>query len=147
MRRLLKLLVLPAEDRVLLLCAAWWVGAVRFGLWLVPFGTLRRWLIRMTRAKTESLTFNPSAIKRVVWAVTAVSRYVPAATCLTQALATQVMLGRRGQLTNLRIGVAKSVRGQLKAHAWLELDGQIVIGEQKDLTRYTPLSSLKEERP
>ena len=76
-----------------------------------------------------------------------VSRYVPAASCLTQALATQVLLGRRGQVSSLRIGVTRSAEGELKAHAWLESNGEIIIGRVKDPLRYAVLNSLKEVRP
>jgi hypothetical protein len=69
-----------------------------------------------------------------------VTRCVPVVgTCLTQALATQILLGWRGHPTHLRIGVAYSETGQLQAHAWIESDGQIVVGELSDLPRYHPL--------
>ena len=146
MKQLLKLLFLPAEDRALLLGAMWWVGAVRFGLWLVPFGTLQRALERMARSSAKLPVADQDSINRVTWALKVASRIVPSATCLTQALAAQVMLGRRAQPIDLRIGVAKTAEGRLEAHAWVELEGRIVIGEQNDLTRYTLLSS-PEERP
>ena len=73
------------------------------------------------------------------------SRYVPAATCLTQALATRVLLSRLGQPAHLRIGVAKSKKGQLQAHAWVESQGKIIIGDQPDLSRFAIMPLIKEE--
>jgi hypothetical protein len=48
--------------------------------------------------------------------------------CLVQALAAKALLSRAGYPTLIRIGVAASEDGKLRAHAWLERDGEIVIG-------------------
>ncbi len=58
---------------------------------------------------------------------------VPAATCLTQALTAQTVLSRRGHDSRLRIGVAKDTQGNLEAHAWVECDGTVVVGESEDM--------------
>jgi len=69
---------------------------------------------------------------------------VPAASCLTQALAAHLLLCRRGLTPQLHIGVAKDQRDRLIAHAWVESEGRIVVGGT-DLQRYTPLLVLKGE--
>lgn len=84
---------------------------------------------------------------RVTWAIAVASRYVPKATCLAQAQAMQVLLGRCGHPASLRIGVARSEEGRLHAHAWVESDGRIVLCNCEDLARYTPLPPLEGERP
>jgi hypothetical protein len=43
-------------------------------------------------------------------------------------MAMQVLLGRLGQRSELRLGVARKLGGQLEAHAWVETQGRIVIG-------------------
>ena len=85
---------------------------------------------------------NQPAIDRIAWAVAVASRYVPMATCLTQALAGQMLLARWGHTAQLHIGVANGPGGNLEAHAWLESQGTIVIGDVGELSRYTPLLSL-----
>jgi hypothetical protein len=65
------------------------------------------------------------------------------AKCLARALTTQVLLNRQGYLPDLRIGVAKATAGQLEAHAWIEYQGQVVMGHLNDLARYLPLPSLE----
>ena len=50
-----------------------------------------------------------------------------------------MLLGWRGHPTHLRIGVAHSATGQLQAHAWIESEGKIVVGDLADLARYRPL--------
>jgi hypothetical protein len=62
------------------------------------------------------------------WAVSVVGRRVLGAPCLAQALAGEVMLRRRGQAAEVRIGVARSEDGRLLAHAWLESRGRVVVG-------------------
>jgi hypothetical protein len=64
------------------------------------------------------------------------------AKCLARALVCQVLMARRGYSPELRIGVAKSQEGTLEAHAWIESQGQVVIGDLKELPRFTQLPSL-----
>ena len=84
---------------------------------------------------------------RVVWAVVVASRYVPMSTCLTQALAAQVLLARRGFPAHLHIGVAKKgAEARFEAHAWVESQGKVVIGGSEP-GRYTQLLALEGEEP
>ena len=138
MGRLAKLARLPASERWLLARACVLVAVVRVCLWLLPFRSVQRLTDRLMRgACSRSLT----STERVAWAVRTSSRHIPRASCLTQAMAAQVMLARRGIPSQLRIGVAKSEAGRLEAHAWVESDGNVVIGGLPDLARYTPLAA------
>ena len=76
-----------------------------------------RLLAAMTRRAAALPQSDPTTIDRVVWAVEVASRYVPKTTCLTRALTAQVLLGRLGHTTSLRIGVARNAAGQLETHA------------------------------
>jgi hypothetical protein len=147
MKRLHKFCRLPSQYRHLLVKSVLLLGVVRFGLWLLPFQTLRRLLAHTTRTHTALHGGEHAAVQQVVWAVTVASQYVPAATCLTQALATQVLLNRRGHPASLRIGVARGEVGEFQAHAWVECQGQVVIGAVQALSRFTPLPPLDGERP
>ena len=146
MGRLRKLLCLSSTDLLLLIKVGVLVGAVRVGLWLLPFRVLRRLLARLSQANSQLQQGNSAFIDRVAWAVTTASRYVPAATCLTQALATQVLLCRQGHPASLRIGVAKSEAGEFQAHAWVEYQGEVVIGGSEARSHFAPLLSLGEDR-
>jgi hypothetical protein len=143
MTRLRKFLTLAPSDRRLLLQSAVLLAAVRLGLWLLPFRTLRRLLGRV-KTPTGMPGGGAAALDRVAWAVTKASRYVPEATCLTQALAAQIMLARLGVPARVRIGVARGENAELVAHAWVEGQGQIVVGGS-NLERYTPLLALDRE--
>lgn len=141
MKRLGKFLHLTRSERRLLLSAALLLGAIRLGLWLLPFQTLRRLLVRITGKK--QLQAARVSVSRVVWAVEVVSRYMPGVKCLARALATQALLRQHSHQAHVRIGVARSQKGQLQAHAWVESQGRIVSGGLKDLWRYTPLPLLE----
>jgi hypothetical protein len=138
MVRFRKFMNLPAAERSLLLRVAGLLWLIRLGLWLLPFQTLQRLHRRVAHVsppRDKAGTIGPD---RLAWAVTVASRYVPGATCLTQALAAQVLLGRRGHQTRLHIGVRKGEESDLQAHAWLECSGRVVIGES-NVECYSPL--------
>jgi hypothetical protein len=144
MRRLGRFYRLPASERWLLAKAALLLGAIRIGLWLLPFRTLRSFLDRAAVFhRVGEADYEPTDV--VVWAVEVAARGLPAFdTCLTRALAAQVLLSRRGRPALLRIGVVRSSEGKFEAHAWVESDGRVVIGGY-ELERYTPLAALGEE--
>jgi hypothetical protein len=54
-------------------------------------------------------------------------------------------MSRHGYTSNLCIGVAKGQEGELKAHAWLENQGQVVIGDVADLPNFSQLASFAKE--
>jgi hypothetical protein len=140
MKQLGKLRRLPATQRRELLRALVLLWAVRLGLWMLPFDTLRRLLAAEQVVPRPDRPAEPTE-RRVAWAVLAASRYVPRPTCLAQALAAQALLRRQGLPSQLRIGVARQEDG-LEAHAWLESQGRVVIGGG-DLSRYVPLPRLE----
>jgi hypothetical protein len=141
MTPLLKFVRLPSADRNLLVKSALLLGAVRLGLWLLPFQTMRRLLASRTYGTTTLP--EETSVTKVTWAVTVAGRYVPVATCLTQALAVQVLLGQQGLAATLRIGVARGEAGQFQAHAWVEYQGRVVIGGIEAPSRFTPLPLLE----
>lgn len=121
------------------------VWSIRLGLWCMPFRTLWSLVARVSDPATYAASSARPSIARITRIVTRVSRVVPAATCLTQALAAQVLLARRGYVVQLRIGVCTNADGTLAAHAWIEHQGQVVIGDLADLARFMPLPPLQRE--
>jgi transglutaminase superfamily protein len=144
MKRLRKFLNLAPRDRRLLVSTTVLLGAIRLGLRLLPFRTMRRMVIKLAHTPTDLHPTKQFSVDRLAWAVTVASRYVPRATCLTQALAAQVLLGRHGHLSQLHVGVATGEEGRLEGHAWLESQGRIVVGGG-ELSRYTLLSGMEKD--
>ena len=137
-RRLRKFLALPARDRNLLLNAFFLLAAVRLALWAMPFGAVRRWTLRLAVSRAVP---DPVPVARLAGAIDLASRYVPRATCLTKALAAQILLTRRGHHPELRIGVRRDAAGKFEAHAWLE-EGGAIIGGLDDLHTYVTLPPI-----
>ena len=112
------------------------VSAIRVGLWCGPFLTIRRIVAFLfATGPAPAARFSVEQLSR---AVAGVSRFVPRATCLTQALALHILLRRRRLQSTIRIGVVKDQGGPFEAHAWVESDDRIVMGDV-DLHRYTPM--------
>jgi hypothetical protein len=141
MNRLRKFFRLPTPDRVLLVRAVTLLVVVRLGLWLFPFRTLQRLLATLINTHADFAENTEFGTVRRIWAVRAAIHYVPQATCLTQALAAQVLLGLGGIPACVRIGVAKRKEGKLEAHAWLESSGKVLLGGS-DAGQYVPLLAL-----
>ncbi len=134
MHRALTFLRLPPADRHLAIRAAGWLIAARIALWTLPFARVQQLVAKAgARRRTPAAT----APGRLAWAVETTARSIPKASCLTQALAAQIMLERAGEHPELKIGVATD-KGSFEAHAWLELHGRPLVGDHQ-LERYAPL--------
>jgi hypothetical protein len=136
MSSLKRFAALSPRNRSLLLRALFLVAAVRTGLFLLSFRTVKR----MT-AKTIVRRAAPMhSAACCAWAVRAASRYVPGATCLTQALAAQMLLAESGYDSRIEIGVAKDEQRRFRAHAWVLCGEEIVIGAD-EAYRYVPVAA------
>lgn len=146
MRRARKFFALSRTERWLLTKAFVAVGLIRLGLWMLPFRILRPLLARGAGPSTQPTdTQADDSADRVARAVSAAAQLIPRATCLTQALAAQQLLARRGEPSELHIGVARDPRRGVTAHAWLAAHDRVVIGGGA-LERYIPLSVLTERQ-
>lgn len=142
MKRLRRVFSLSQDNRQLLLATLGLLTAVRLGLWLLPFRRVLQLLAYISQPTPGQQA--STAVSRIVWAVEVVSRCMPGEVkCLARALVTQVLMNRCGYLAHLRIGVAKDAQGTLQAHAWIEHQGKVAIGQLADLSRYVPLPSIE----
>ena len=112
---------------------------IRLGLWLLPFRVVNELLSPLNGAARAALRKGERSTERAVWGVQAATNCVPHATCLTQALAGQLLLGVEGIPASVHIAVAKERGGILEAHAWLDFDGKILIGGPDSPQKYTRL--------
>ena len=124
---------------------------IRLGLALLSFQRLRKGLVQISRVTSYTQQKLPRdiddtnrVVRQVVWAVEKSAQLMPGgAKCLAKALATQVLLARRGCEGELKIGVAKNDQGQLEAHAWIVKDQQVIMGKLPNLERFTSLPSIE----
>ena len=126
------------------LSARRWGALVRAGAWIAwtrAALAMRPW--RSVSAAFDREPVRPGApdwdrAKDTLWAVDAVARRVlPKRPCLTQALVARKLLRRHGVETTLQLGAARDGKAGFKAHAWLERNGEVVIGRTRTDT-YVP---------
>lgn len=114
---------------------------LRLALRLLPGKTVQRCLQRTVTKPADARLF--LTVKTpIIWSIEVTSPWL-GATCLPRALAAQMLLAKAGYETQLRMGLAKSAAGKLEGHAWLERDGDIVIGNLPDLERFVVSTVLE----
>jgi len=139
MRWTSKFFALTRSDRALLLSALAPLIAMRAALWTLTFARVSSIAAAMSRPRRIRAADARPSPDRIAWAVSVASRIVPdGSNCLVRALATGIMLKRFDYPSELKIGVMKPAGGGLEAHAWLESEGTVVIGDFR-LDRYIPL--------
>ena len=138
-RRVHKVFQLSPGERVILVQAWGLFFLVELALRILPFTRLLSLSKKVfLKQKSEPALGLVPPVPRLAWLVEVAGRYTPVtATCLKKALVLSWLLGRRGTQTEVRIGVARH-DGRLKAHAWLNYDGQVILGHQ-ELERYETL--------
>ena len=128
---------LPASEKKLIFRAFFLALRVRFLVWTCRPAVFLKKKIELVR------TAENIPASRVLWAVIAVTKRIPmGSNCLVRAITAQELLSRYGYPSELRIGVAKPDTGcRIQAHAWLENNGKILIGEEETRS-WTPLPSF-----
>lgn len=132
------------DDWRMLFYAGGLTGLVRAALSVVSLRQvvhgLRRTAARLPQWKEATPTYR----RQAVWAArTAGRRLLPERPCLTQALILQYLLLRRGDdSAQLHIGVAKREEEGFLAHAWVERDGDVLIGGPASPNTYERFDDL-----
>lgn len=142
MQRLYEFLALPWRGKWLHLNTAFWLLVVKAGLYLVAFERLRGWL-----ACFDGLAGKPvetEEMRGIIEAIERMSRLLAPfrINCLPQALVGHKLLREKGFDVQLRIGVLKDRCDQLAAHAWVEYQGRVVLGDLRGLERFAALPTL-----
>ncbi len=105
---------------------------------MLPFYVFRnvfRWFT--TPGRPEEIS--QQEIELTVWAVDTAANLLPMEVlCLPRALATKYLLRKMPALT-LEIGVEINPAKQFEAHAWVERNGSIIIGNWPESVSYQRL--------
>lgn len=114
------------------------VLTVRIALWILPYRVVVRLFEPSSKWAAADRKVVPreanALVRTVAWAGRNLLADRP---CLTQAIACRWLLARRGYDSTLRIGVRRDEDG-IGAHAWLEIDGRIIIGGGDSRVLYSP---------
>ena len=145
MPRLRRAFELSASDWFLIFQSVFWFSVVEFGLRAFQFRVLVDFLHQERPLDQRAFCQQPTSAQRAAYCVELVSRLHPLhPTCLKKALVLYALLTRRGFDLRLFIGAAKTDADkgkELNCHAWLEHQGQVILGGQGH-ERYAPLCSL-----
>ena len=134
--KLVTFIRLKREEQIFFLQSFYWLWYFRVRLHHMSFPLLiqqaesksHRFL---SKSKTTELTVN-----KLVWFFNRASDFVPGATCLVRSLAGKAVFSLYGYEPKLVIGVRKDSSNDLRSHAWLECDGQILVGNEGDIDQY-----------
>lgn len=137
MKIIYKLVQLQRLDKIILIKAIFLTWLVRIILWIFPFSVLRKLISNISKKKRK---LNSISLEKLVWALNVASKYSPKSTCLTRSIAGYILFLTHGYQTEIKIGVCKNDKGNIEAHAWLENNENVVIGESKN--NYATILSL-----
>jgi hypothetical protein len=134
---LIKFLGLPVADKVQLFRIFVVLLFVRIALSGIGYKRLRKLI--PPAGDVAPLKISVTLGRRVA----RLARLVPGASCLTQAIAAQIMLARLGYQSDMRVGVRQDAVAKIHAHAWLLSGGQVILGGGvAEFEAYAPLVDL-----
>ncbi|MBV8517042.1 MAG: lasso peptide biosynthesis B2 protein [Acidobacteria bacterium] len=130
------------RDWLALAEATVWLGLGRVTILLVPFNALSRRLgAHMQESPKSGEARHADAIRRIAWAIGAVSRRAPwRCKCLEQAFAAKLMLRFRRIPNTLYLGVARG-ETKVEAHAWVR-SGDYYLTGGAERARYAVVSTF-----
>jgi hypothetical protein len=126
------------SERALFAQAFVLLPVVALALRWLGLGPLQRIIVRLSRTQQGVPRDQSASIRTNVWAVAAAARHAPLdSNRLERSLLLWWLLRRRGVAAVVRIGVRKDA-GLLQAHAWIEVDGQVVADRIDVGAHFTP---------
>jgi len=142
MRRLKLFFSLPNRDKLNLVVASGLLLLISAGLVVCSFKQVRTGVFRIGRLGRYILP-GKAPVERIAYSVDVADARLPGnRTCLVRSLSTEVLLRAYNQRYEHRIGVEKTDSGGIKAHSWIEHDGDVLIGYVDNLEQYERLPPL-----
>lgn len=136
--RLSEFWALPRARKLLLCEAAVLLATSKALLAVAGLGTTERYFGVLSRFLPSPQP--PGSPTSVRWAVLTATSSLPGSyDCLDRALAGSTLLVANDQPHCLRFGVATQ-SDTFEAHAWIEREGEVLIGDIDDFGRFRPLT-------
>lgn len=108
---------------------------IKTGLFLLPFSTFRK-VFRWFSSTGFQHEYDRQEIDEIVWSVETAANILPISLlCLPRALAAKYLLRKAASLT-LEIGIEINPKNGFEAHAWVEKEGTVIIGDWSDSVSY-----------
>ena len=129
---------LSGNERLAFLKAILCLLSIKTSLIILPFSTFRKLFHWFSKTK-EVKDLSPKHIKEIVWAVDSAADHLPfELLCLPRALAAKYLLRKVPSLT-LEIGIEINPSKSFEAHAWVEKNGSVIIGDWSGSVSYQRL--------
>ncbi len=130
-RKALKASRLGIGGWFLLARSFWWVTVAFVGLRVVGYSRCVRALVRRLREPVRS--YDADRLGELASSVDIASRnHVLTVTCLPRSMALLRLARAEGFPAEVRIGVDRPEESSIRAHAWVEVEGQ-VVGDRQDI--------------
>jgi Transglutaminase-like superfamily len=143
MKKIQKFWYLDRSIRYLLVESFFLLNSIWFGFLFLKFPLLQKLLGKIGKSRSDLPAHPAISIDKIVWGVEVSTQLSPGgAKCLARALTVHTLMQRQGYDPKLQIGVIKNPLEELKAHAWVEYQGKVVIGNLSDLEKYGTLHSV-----
>lgn len=123
---------LPHPRKIFLMKSMVLIVLTRLMLRLFSFSRVKKFSARMSSPGKDA------DLEDLVWSVRTASHLL-GSSCLTNAISGQILLSKYNYPSRLRIGVFKD--DKFEAHAWLEVEGRVVLGETE--REYTPIYDVR----
>lgn len=125
------------------------MATVSFVIRFLPFRVLKK-LINAEAVKVNDYSFfeeggsSASEMTHLITKVITVTgnKITKDSKCLVQASSARIMLNKRGIPSTLYLGVKKNEIYNMKPHAWLVVNDQVMLGGG-ELDQYVPVSRLE----
>ncbi len=146
-RKIRRFLSLPQSEKLLFFEALTIISKYQILLKFKGFNNTRHSIFtnHNTQEHDQSTAFFPSLLAtRICRAIDRGARIIPGTSCLIRAFAAADMLKKRGYNTRLHIGINRKVPDTVEIHAWLSMDGEIVMGKLPELADFQefPLNQM-----
>ena len=123
---------LPHPRKFFLIKSTVLIVLTRSMLRLFSFSRVKKLSARMSSPGKDA------DLEDLVWSVKTASHLL-GSSCLANAISGQILLSKYNHPSRLRIGVFKD--DKFEAHAWLEVEGRVVLGETE--REYTPIYDVR----
>jgi Transglutaminase-like superfamily len=143
MKKIQKFWQLDLPDRYLLIKTFLLLNFIRIAFLFLKFPLLQKVLGKIGKSYLDKSVRPSISIDKIVWAVEVSTQLSPGgAKCLARALTLHTLMQQQGYDPILQIGVIKNPLESLQAHAWVEYQGEVVIGNLPNLEQYGVLHPI-----
>lgn len=143
MKKIQKFLHLKSNERYLLIETFLLLNLIRISFLVLKFPALQNILNKISQFNPHEIVCSEELTDKIVWRVEISSQLSPGGVkCLARALLVHTLMKRAGFNPILRIGVTDNPLKNFQAHAWVEYEGKIVIGNLPDLKKYSVLHPI-----